>query len=448
MASVWTEWATTPRAGLGSMTWRAPGRSRPPCRGRDSGVIAVDGKTLRGCGAAGEGGDHVLAALDHVHGAVLGQVQVGAKTNEIPMFPVLLDRAAITGAVITADAMHAQRSHATYLAGRGAHYVLAVKRNQPGLFAQLAALPWRQVPVAHQTRERGHGRAERRTLKVTAVAAGLAFPHAAQAIQITRRRTLPGQKTWTSGLPPGEGDVGDAAGAVHGLDLEAVFERLQPIPEPFPAAQHDGHHDDVQVVDQAGGQELADSGRAAADADISASGGLARLRKRLGRAGVQEDKRGTAVHLDGGPGMVGEHKNRGMERRVISPPSVPLLVRPGAVVGAELPPAHDPGADARSPGAGKSVIDAGAAAGLALHGVERAGREQPLVQPDSRVPERGIQALPFAGAEPIQRHREIVHPHLRHTDLPTRCFTATGTGWRARHLFRQAERWGNPDDCG
>ncbi len=31
-------------------------------------------------------------------------------------------------------------------------------------------------------------RAERRTMKVTAVAAGLAFPHAAQAIQIIRRR--------------------------------------------------------------------------------------------------------------------------------------------------------------------------------------------------------------------------------------------------------------------
>jgi predicted transposase YbfD/YdcC len=90
--------------------------------------------------------------------------------------------------------MHAQRSHATYLAGRGAHYVLTVKRNQPGLFAQLAALPWCQVPVAHHSRERGHGRAEQRTLKVTAVAAGLAFPHAAQAIQVVRRRRSRGTK--------------------------------------------------------------------------------------------------------------------------------------------------------------------------------------------------------------------------------------------------------------
>ena len=51
------------------------------------------------------------------------------------------------------------------------------------------------MPVVHDQRERGHGRTERRTLKVTAVAAGLAFPHAAQAIQITRRRKVKG--TWS-----------------------------------------------------------------------------------------------------------------------------------------------------------------------------------------------------------------------------------------------------------
>ena len=156
-------------------------------------VIAVDGKTLRGSGHGGEHSRHLLAALDHAHGVVLGQVDVGAKTNEIPLFTTLLDRMEITGSVITADALHAQRQHATYLAGRGAHYLLIVKRNQPGLHAQLAALPWREVPKAYDQREHGHGRTERRTLKVTAVARGLAFPHATQAIQIMRRRKVKGK---------------------------------------------------------------------------------------------------------------------------------------------------------------------------------------------------------------------------------------------------------------
>jgi predicted transposase YbfD/YdcC len=166
--------------------WAAQ-RTTPGPGGRR--VIAVDGKSSRGSASGGEPGDHLLAALDHAYGAVLGRVEVGAKTNEIPMFPVLCDRIDLSSAIITANEMHAQRSHATCLAGRGAHYLFTIKRNQPCLHAQLAALPWRQVPVAHQLRERGHGRTERRTLKVTAVAAGLAFPHAAQAIQIIRRTT-------------------------------------------------------------------------------------------------------------------------------------------------------------------------------------------------------------------------------------------------------------------
>jgi predicted transposase YbfD/YdcC len=70
-----------------------------------------------------------------------------------------------------------------------------VKRNQPGLYAQLTALPWREVPVAGDTRERGHGRTERRTLKITSVARGLAFPHAAQAIQVVRRRKVKGKRS-------------------------------------------------------------------------------------------------------------------------------------------------------------------------------------------------------------------------------------------------------------
>src|SRR6266487_5760919 len=36
-------------------------------------VIAVDGKTLRGSGHGGQGSRHLLAALDHAHGVVLGQ---------------------------------------------------------------------------------------------------------------------------------------------------------------------------------------------------------------------------------------------------------------------------------------------------------------------------------------------------------------------------------------
>ncbi|WP_255720639.1 ISAs1 family transposase [Frankia sp. CiP3] len=50
----------------------------------------------------------------------------------------------------------------------------------------MTTLPWKDVPVGHTTTGRGHGRIETRTLKAVTVPAGLGFPHAAQAIQITR----------------------------------------------------------------------------------------------------------------------------------------------------------------------------------------------------------------------------------------------------------------------
>jgi hypothetical protein len=88
-----------------------------------------------------------------------------------------------------------QRDHASFLVGRGAEDLLVVKANQPILPAQLAGLPWRQIPVMDRTRDHGHGRIEIRTLKVAAVA-GLCFPHAAQAIQLIRRVGAPGSRGW------------------------------------------------------------------------------------------------------------------------------------------------------------------------------------------------------------------------------------------------------------
>ena len=153
--------------------------------------MAVDGKALRGTRHASADGQarHLLAAADQQARAVLAQAEVDGKTNEITCFAPLLEPLDLAGAVVTADVMHAQREHAQFLVTeKNAHYILTVKDNQPSLYARLTSLPWRQVPAGYDAREKGHGRAEWRTVKVTAVAAGIAFPHAAQAIQIRRRR--------------------------------------------------------------------------------------------------------------------------------------------------------------------------------------------------------------------------------------------------------------------
>ena len=167
----------------------------PPGRPR---VIAVDGKTARGARGADGRAAHLLAAFDHDSGVVLGQTTVDDKSNEITAFAPLLDRIDLTDTLITADALHTQRGHAEYLHARGGHYLLIVKPNQPRLHAQLFGLPWRQIPVVDERRDRGHGRVETRRLKITAVGSGIGFPHARLAIQVQRRRRPIGSPTWSS----------------------------------------------------------------------------------------------------------------------------------------------------------------------------------------------------------------------------------------------------------
>jgi predicted transposase YbfD/YdcC len=177
---------------------RAAGQGRE--HGRRRRAVAVDGKAVRGTRHASSDGQavHLLAVLDQCAGAVLAQAGVDGKTNEITAFAPLLEPLDLAGCVVTADAMHTQRDHAVFLvAQKKAHYILVVKKNQPGLYAQVKNLPWRHIPVAARQHDRGHGREEHRTLQVTAVAAGIGFPHAAQAIRLTRRtRPLSGQKKW------------------------------------------------------------------------------------------------------------------------------------------------------------------------------------------------------------------------------------------------------------
>jgi hypothetical protein len=49
-------------------------------------AIAVDGKTVRGATDIEGNQVHLLAVATHTDALVLGQVDVGAKTNEIPLF--------------------------------------------------------------------------------------------------------------------------------------------------------------------------------------------------------------------------------------------------------------------------------------------------------------------------------------------------------------------------
>jgi hypothetical protein len=112
-------------------------------------AIAVDGKTLRGAMQDDGRAVHLFAAMVHDDGAVVAQREVDHKTNEITELRPLLDGLDLEGAVVTADALHAQRDHARFLVeDKGADYVFTVKGNQPSLLDGLEGLYYESFPPA------------------------------------------------------------------------------------------------------------------------------------------------------------------------------------------------------------------------------------------------------------------------------------------------------------
>jgi predicted transposase YbfD/YdcC len=158
-------------------------------------VIAVDGKAVRGAKGKDGKAPHLVAALAHGIGAVLGQVAVNAKSNEIPAVRDLLKTFAdLAGAVITLDALHTQGDTAQVILDRRAAYVMTVKANMPTLYKQLKKLPWTNVPSVSSVTT-GHGRRARRTVKVVLAPSWIGFAGAAQVAQLRRTVTRKGKKT-------------------------------------------------------------------------------------------------------------------------------------------------------------------------------------------------------------------------------------------------------------
>lgn len=59
--------------------------------------MVIDGKTVRGSAGYATDARHLLTAIDHAHGVVLAQREVGCKTNEIAEFAPLLDSVDLAG---------------------------------------------------------------------------------------------------------------------------------------------------------------------------------------------------------------------------------------------------------------------------------------------------------------------------------------------------------------
>ena len=150
-------------------------------------VIAIDGKTLRRSfdRASGQGPLHLISAWAAANHLTLGQLAVDGQSNEITAIPELLKIIDVTGAIVTIDALGCQKSIAVPIRAGGGDYVLALKENQPTLYAdvQQLFLDGLENDFAHvkhhacHTVDEGHGRVEQRYYHVVAVPEELAAQH-------------------------------------------------------------------------------------------------------------------------------------------------------------------------------------------------------------------------------------------------------------------------------
>jgi predicted transposase YbfD/YdcC len=144
--------------------------------GIPTGVIAIDGKTVRRSGGKKDAKApiHMVSAFAARQRLVLGQVKVAEKSNEIIAIPKLLNLLAIEGAIVTIDAMGCQRDIAQKIIEKKADYVLALKGNQGSLredvevfVAEQKANGFADTEVSQDTTVDGdHGRIETRTTTV------------------------------------------------------------------------------------------------------------------------------------------------------------------------------------------------------------------------------------------------------------------------------------------
>lgn len=135
-----------------------------------AGVIAIDGKTLRRTHdrANGKKALHMVSAWAAENRLVLAQVAVEAKTNEITALPLLLRQLALSGCIVTIDAMGAQKEIAKQVVDDDGDYVLALKGNQGTLAKEVQetftlAQTEQFTQIHHQfyqTVNKGHGRLE------------------------------------------------------------------------------------------------------------------------------------------------------------------------------------------------------------------------------------------------------------------------------------------------
>lgn len=163
------------------------------------GVVAVDGKALRGAYERGGAATPLhLVNVFAVEARMALAQQKAPGRNETAGALEVLDLLCLEGCIVTADALHCHRAFAAAVRERGGHYVLAIKANRGRLFTAVTQQFIRsgQRSSAAQVDPSSHDRHEARRATVmrnTSLAAHYGFPGVVAIGRITSRRRRQGQ---------------------------------------------------------------------------------------------------------------------------------------------------------------------------------------------------------------------------------------------------------------
>lgn len=151
-----------------------------------TGVVAIDGKALRGAYERGRKTSplHLVNVWAAEARVVIGQ-RLAPGRNEALGAQQALALLQLDGCIVTADALHCRADTAQIILDAGADYALALKANQPTLLAKAQALIKAAGPVteAIQKPARAHDRIEGRTALVVS-AKDMDFPGLAAVARV------------------------------------------------------------------------------------------------------------------------------------------------------------------------------------------------------------------------------------------------------------------------
>ena len=105
-------------------------------------IVAVDGKTLLYLMTAVKANRLFIwkRAWATTNGLVLGPRKVDDKSNEITAIPELLKVLSLKGCIVTIDAIGCQKKIIKQIVSQDAEYVIALKKNQGGLYERVEKL--------------------------------------------------------------------------------------------------------------------------------------------------------------------------------------------------------------------------------------------------------------------------------------------------------------------